>query len=578
MFKVAVISLILAWLGINPSGFASSNPYAQGTEAVRLSEEERHNLLQFVNHSEKLLAEALAEASNRPFASANEIYSTVVKQVVLDSYQERSRSELLMRHILNQAMQFTVGVPSSDGKSFVQSGVLDGAANEGLITIILEDSIKLALKYVEKDVYAVKSDTLLELPYLEVASARLIMAGEWASAIPQTHRRYEFYRAALHNWLAAASNAEQFRQAKVAAEISKIDAVLKNVESSSKMLIGEKVRVLRNAFRSLNSAMVDKYPSASDIAKAIMRNPPAETFESDSDAPDAPVQNAPHALKFELGKLDRRNDPANLSIEARAGAYSISGSGNRHGVSLALKAQTSIAYSDGLKGLNFRVSGRARADYNVATNSLDRAHVDVFGSPFHIGLGPQGEHDDRPVSAGISLFPGRYRYEKIHSLGWMDQGASIGWMAAYVTVATHLAGVDLTLGADFSPYEPMTNSMKLNDDGYLNWAGSRYLQGSAHVKADLGFAELANYFSHDAATQSFTDPNTAATGQANLRQIGNWVGLERIAGTPIGIGYNFDFVELHVSGRDARENLQPDYSQNASRSMRQHMLTVKGTF
>src|SRR3989344_5779464 len=181
MKKIFLITFIFL---VSGGSFAQeSNPYREGTERTEFSQEEKENLLQYLTSSKSTLERAKKKAKDKSLEEVFEIYTSSIKEVVLRSSQsEKSRGELLLRYALNQALELTVGIPTSDGKAIEKPGVL-AEINIDLVIAILENSIDFALSYYPKDKEAIDSGNLLNLPFFEFSQKRLLLAKEWLTGI-----------------------------------------------------------------------------------------------------------------------------------------------------------------------------------------------------------------------------------------------------------------------------------------------------------------------------------------------------------------------------------------------------------
>ena len=229
------------------SGFAApaptpNDPFSDGTRTVVLSHEERASLLQFADNSKAKLEKALRIADGQSFEEQNRIYYEAIQKVVLESYKAKPRSELLMRIALNQALELTYGIPevvttyNNDGSihsihttgNMKTPGVLNGSMNRDLLTLILEDSVKLAIHYYKDDRRAIQEGSLLKLPYSALARDRITLAkNKWLASVLEWRYRYAFSVTALKHWLSTIANEEQLNRTYFAEEITEADDFIK---------------------------------------------------------------------------------------------------------------------------------------------------------------------------------------------------------------------------------------------------------------------------------------------------------------------------------------------------------------
>jgi hypothetical protein len=207
---------------------AEDNPFAEGTGTVQLSDTERTELLQYANNSRAKLLQALTDAKPMSLEGADALYLKVIKEVVIESFQSKPRTELLMRWALNQGLELTYGIPNANGTAGQKAGILQGSVNRDLLTVILEDSINLAIKYYESDREAIEQGTLLKLPYAEYAQQRLnLVLDKWLPGVFEAKRQLAFAHTSLSQWLSAVANEEHTKKAVYASQILLADQVVK---------------------------------------------------------------------------------------------------------------------------------------------------------------------------------------------------------------------------------------------------------------------------------------------------------------------------------------------------------------
>lgn len=208
---------------------ATTSPFGEGTGRVRLSVEEKQSLLQYADNAYSALRSALEEASGLDFKDANRIYSEAIQRVVVQSFSQKARQELMMRYVLNQALEMTVGLPNASAQSF--GGLLAGTVNEELMTIVLEDSIKIAMQLYADDRQAIQSESRALLPIMEVAIARLSLSQKWASSIIEQEVQFDFQKMALQHFLNTAVNSTNLLKNTFAEEIVRADDALNRFEN-----------------------------------------------------------------------------------------------------------------------------------------------------------------------------------------------------------------------------------------------------------------------------------------------------------------------------------------------------------
>ena len=238
------------------------NPFDQGTRRVVLTEQEKQLLMVYADNSKALLEKAKEKARGEGFEAANETYKKAMIEVVLKSYEDQSRSELLMRYALTEALELTTGKPAADGNSLISPGVLKDISNQDLLTVILEESIDMALSYYrDYDRPAIAKGSLVNLPYMSFALKHLEMARVWQTSITEQKYVYAFGIKALEHFTSAAANSEQTSKANFAEELLTVDQVLDEMQASNPkddQDLAKRVRKLRYVERKIAEAVADK--------------------------------------------------------------------------------------------------------------------------------------------------------------------------------------------------------------------------------------------------------------------------------------------------------------------------------
>ena len=228
----------------------AENPFKTGTQKIVLTEQDKATLAQYAYNSKSLLERALRAASGKPLEEVHEIYVEAIKQVVIESYADKKRSELLMRYALNQALQLTIGVPSANGKSILEKGVLSDVNNVDVVTAILEDSMHLAIRYYRQDHIAIQSGQLIKLPYIHFGNERLAMATKWSHSVHQPELLLQFQVKMLEQWMSTVANNEVLDRLKIAEAILDVDAALVQVKETQYTHL-QKIRYLRGVVDTL---------------------------------------------------------------------------------------------------------------------------------------------------------------------------------------------------------------------------------------------------------------------------------------------------------------------------------------
>lgn len=198
-----------------------ANPFAQGTAITRLSQEQKNELLEYALNSKSVLSEALKEAAGQDLRITVRILSEAVQQVVVNSFGKKQAEELLMRHVLNQALELTVGLPTSGMR-----GLLDGTTNQELIAVVLEDSIKLAIQLAHDDRVCIENGTFANRPVMRVALERLQLASQWAQGVFEVNVSVAFQKQIMQHFLTTAVVSSNQYQVVFAEEIVKANNIL----------------------------------------------------------------------------------------------------------------------------------------------------------------------------------------------------------------------------------------------------------------------------------------------------------------------------------------------------------------
>lgn len=198
-----------------------ANPFAQGTAITRLSQEQKNELLEYALNSKSVLSEALKEAAGQDLRITVRILSEAVQQVVVNSFSKKQAEELLMRHVLNQALELTVGLPTSGMR-----GLLDGTTNQELIAVVLEDSIKLAIQLAHDDRVCIENGTFANRPVMRVALERLQLASQWAQGVFEVNVSVAFQKQIMQHFLTTAVVSSNQYQVVFAEEIVKANNIL----------------------------------------------------------------------------------------------------------------------------------------------------------------------------------------------------------------------------------------------------------------------------------------------------------------------------------------------------------------
>ena len=239
----------------------AAGPFNEGTERIVLTDDERAQLTEFSDNSRARLELAIQEAQGLELTQAGEVYLEAVKAIMLKSYQQKYRNELLMRFTLGQALELTYGVPTPDGRHTEIPGILRGISNPDLLPLILEDSMKMAIEYFQDDRTAIKNGSLQQLPYMKQAVDRLTLARKWMASVTEPSALYSFSVTALQHFMNTAAKDEQLQLVFYAEELVQLERLLYEFKltppKSSSALI-RAVRTLRGEIKRLHESAAKK--------------------------------------------------------------------------------------------------------------------------------------------------------------------------------------------------------------------------------------------------------------------------------------------------------------------------------
>jgi hypothetical protein len=246
MSRIIKSSIVLLALLFSFNVSADENPFSSGTGRLRLSEGERETLLQYADNARNLLSQAMSDARGLRDEEKLDIYLTAIRKVVIDSFKDKNRQELVMRMALNQSLELTIGVPTADGRFDNSQALLSSSRNSSLIMTILEDSITIALEFYQDDRFAIVKQDLANLPLMKYANMRVAYLPKWNSAILDMPTSHEFLKTGLQQWLNTAVNPNNLLKVTFAEEITGAEAVLDSVEAAP---VGQNMNLLMQQVR-----------------------------------------------------------------------------------------------------------------------------------------------------------------------------------------------------------------------------------------------------------------------------------------------------------------------------------------
>ena len=237
------IALILALSTVSAS---DENPFHEGTEEVKLTEEEIIELKAYAENTKSILDKALHEAKGKLIHEALLIYRGAIYNAIPQSFEKKKHSELLIRFILNQALDLVDGTPNASGE-VREGGVLKNTSNKDLASAIYKNSIDLALSYHSKDMKAISEGTFKNTPYNEMAYQRLRLAKKWAGGVLEQNLKFKFLKRVLEHWLLTVSQKANLQRQEVAHLIVDVQDRLEEVKSYK--TTDERIRFLNGVIK-----------------------------------------------------------------------------------------------------------------------------------------------------------------------------------------------------------------------------------------------------------------------------------------------------------------------------------------
>lgn len=535
---------------------AQASPYAEGVTYTPLTQAERDELRQYADASRVKLKEALEQAQGKTFDEANGIYRVALAQVVTTSYNDNRRSELLMRMALNQALELTTGLPGTPAGSPEATGILATIANSNLLTVILEDSIKLALKYIPEDQKALDSGSFAGLPYLQFSLERLIAARLWGAAITENAWQYRYYKAVLRQWFAVATHEAQPRRDAIAKELLTVDDLMKAPTPRSEEGLKAKVRVLRGDMRRLIASLAEVLK----LNASKVENMGFEDLKVDASAPPAETP-TPDVDEVMPGT-------SSVELDARVGAFGTPQGGGKFGGVLQGRLEKFVHErrpQDSMFNPSFEVEGRWLTDEEQSIHKT--AHVAL-----NLGQLAGGDRSNGPyVQGGI----GSPLYEIEKNAAWGSfKGGGVTLVHAKAN-SSNSGPPGTNYGADFRGGTLLWGSGSFTDiNGQTFALKSRIglLDGHAWVEncADTGRC-LKN-------TLGLSYAETNAESDVSVEK-----GQLAFSTVLFSNDLSFDLTRPATSARNLRlkAHYTFEYEQNTeangSRGFQRHLLTIGGS-
>lgn len=241
--------ILFIMINISVAVTVQANPFMDGVERIELNSADRQELKNYIQTSKKLLNDALTESKDRDLETVKNIYESVIKKVVLLSYNNKGRKELIFRMALNQALELTVGIPNQSGGGVVKKGVLTDSKQLDLVTAILETSIKLAIHFIDDDLKVADQGQLIDLPYYKFANLRLNLAMIWSTGLLKITIQNEFYQTLLEQYYITLIRSDNLNIISAAEDILKVEECLEEVKYVSNPIF--KNRTFRKSILNL---------------------------------------------------------------------------------------------------------------------------------------------------------------------------------------------------------------------------------------------------------------------------------------------------------------------------------------
>lgn len=503
--------IVVVMLAIGASARAEQdNPFRQGVERIVLSDDERQSLLDYADTSKSRLDEALDDARGKSLAEARRIYRLAMIEVVQKSFVANPRTELLMRHALNQALELTYGTPNPSGSGVTAPGVLVGTSNRDLLTLILEDSIRLAMGYYVDDRAAAQTSALIDLPFTKFATQRLALAREWLASVTEPQLQHRAIYFVLSHWLNTTLRADSMHRARFAEELTEVDAALESCADYS----GANLRRLRRLLRTTIASLNEKF-KVDGVSLTINESPVRTTSDSRFEPASPVVSKAEPEAPAALPAIDASAHQVSFGVNG----YGIvrNGDGMHYGTSLRLKTEASDSIPRG--------EFDGRFDFNPA-RGLDRVEIDAgvgFGATTH------KSYRDSYVSA-LAVTLHLRQLQALNYSEWSMQ-YDVGsfqvrkpFRAGKVN-GDYTFGLRPSVGVGGASVNGKDSSGSSGPPGYLRLRGS--------VGASLQLGELGRI--RDQASYDYTH-----SYDYDFQDFSNELEVKRLGGSHYGINWTYD--------------------------------------
>lgn len=466
-----------------------------------------------------------------------------------------------MRMALNQALEL--------------STALQEIANYNLTTIIFEDSVKLALKYIAEDEKALIDGTLAKLPYITFSIDRLMSAREWGAAITETPWQFVYSVTVLRQWMAVARHQSQPHRASIAKELLRVDSLLKQHDPGNERDLEGRVRVLRREIRKLIEDIGSSLSGLKNDAFSIDRSLSERTtlLEHMGYREDLDLRDDEEVATFD-GDINVGVTQSHASAQDSKTGFTVSG---------RLEKLFPIWTIPDFKGTNVgpTLTASGRADrYGKDFETLNRTSLEA--TAYLVGFRPYS-HDSVAIVPPIRFFGklGRIRYSSENESWGNAEGYEFGLGNVGIASTPALrkrGGFAANLSLD-------AGGLGVQSGNYLASDGNTYkINGSFTIRpeATLGYCSargrcLMNTFSYDIRNYSL-DKSTLPEELASKSEV-TFKDSTLINELNVNVGRYLDNnLSLGGAYRIERENISDDFKgPNNNRVTWRQMLYLKGT-
>ena len=243
--------------------------FQQGTQRVRLTQEQISRIEPWLNNAKQDLEEALKNARGNTAKEAQEILGRAMVEVVSRSYNKNpGEREFLMRVALNQGLELAYGLPQADGSK--SKPTLDDAQNLEMKVAVLRSSILVALEYYDSDLRRTQAadamEKIVSAGYINYGHARLGMTVQWMEVIFDSRLQLEFAVQSLYQFLTVARE-DWLHEAMLAQLVYRADKQIGELERTLGRQQSEES--LAVAVRETREVMLDIYNKSKERVRVV---------------------------------------------------------------------------------------------------------------------------------------------------------------------------------------------------------------------------------------------------------------------------------------------------------------------